>query len=268
MERIDDVMKYPDDPAFDERPHQDNYEKLSGNIEISHVTFGYSRLGKPLIKDFSMSVKQGQRIAFVGRSGYGKSTLAKLLTGLYAPWEGSITFDGKKISEIDRNVFTGSIAVVDQDITLFDDTISENIKMWDSSIEDFEVIMAARDAGIHEDITLKEGGYQHKLLEGGRDMSGGQRQRLFIARAVATKPKLLLLDEATSALDNITQKKVADALDKMKCTRIVIAHRLSTIKNCDRILVLDKGHIIEEGTYDELIAKGGYFAELVEKQRV
>lgn len=263
MERIDDVMKYPDDPAFNERPQQDNYEKLSGNIEISHVTFGYSRLGKPLIKDFSMSVKQGQRIAFVGRSGCGKSTLAKLLTGLYAPWEGSITFDGKKISEIDRNVFTGSIAVVDQDITLFDDTISENIKMWDSSIEDFEVIMAARDAGIHEDITLKEGGYQHKLLEGGRDMSGGQRQRLEIARALAQDPTICIMDEATSALDAKTENEVIKAIENRGITCIVIAHRLSTIRDCDEIIVLDGGEVVERGTHDELFAKGGAYTELV-----
>ena len=158
--------------------------------------------------------------------------------------------------------------MVDQNITLFADTVENNIKMWDNSIEDFEMILAARDARIHDDIMARPGGYRRRLAEGGSDLSGGQKQRLMIARAIAPKPKILLFDEATSALDNRTQKLVSDALDRLHCTRIVIAHRLSTIRNCDRILVLDGGRIAEEGSYDELIEKGGIFATLVERQRI
>ena len=172
MERVDDVMSYPTDPYLEERPKTDEYRKLTGNIEMKDIVFGYAPLGDPLITDFSLSVKPGQKIALVGRSGCGKSTLAKLLSGLYQPWSGSITFDGHPISEIDRNVFIGPVSVIDQNVTLFEDTIAANIKMWDTSIEDFEMIMAARDADIHEDIVLRPGGYQHKLSENGRDFSG------------------------------------------------------------------------------------------------
>lgn len=177
MERIEDVMKYPTDVTFENSDDSENieYDKLSGNIEIKNVTFGYSRLAEPLIKDFSMSLKSGSRVAFVGPSGCGKSTVSKLISGLYKPWSGEILFDGKPMSKIDRSVFTGSLAVVDQDIILFEDTIANNIKMWDNSIEDFEMIMAARDAQLHEDIMQREGGYQYKLTEGGKDFSGGQR---------------------------------------------------------------------------------------------
>lgn len=172
MERIEDVMRYPTDVPEDE-PVSDNceYDKLSGNIEMKNVTFGYSRLAEPLIENFNLSLKTGSRVAFVGSSGCGKSTLSKLISGLYKPWSGEILFDGKKISEIDRSVFTGSLAVVDQDIILFEDTIANNIKMWDNSIEDFEMIMAARDAQLHEDIMQREGGYQYKMTEGGKDFS-------------------------------------------------------------------------------------------------
>ena len=190
MERIEDVMKYPTDVTFENSDDSENieYDKLSGNIEIKNVTFGYSRLAEPLIKDFSMSLKSGSRVAFVGPSGCGKSTVSKLISGLYKPWSGEILFDGKPMSKIDRSVFTGSLAVVDQDIILFEDTIANNIKMWDNSIEDFEMIMAARDAQLHENIMQREGGYQYKLTEGGKDFSGGQRQRMEIARVLAQDP--------------------------------------------------------------------------------
>lgn len=206
-----------------------------------------------MIKNFSLDIKAGSSVAIVGASGCGKSTVSKLISGLYQPWSGEILFDGKCIKDIDRNVFTGSLAVVDQDIILFEDTIAANIRMWDNSIEDFEVIMAARDAQIHEDIMKRDGGYQYRITEGGSDLSGGQRQRILIARAIAQKHKILMFDEATSALDNITQKTVSNTLDGLKCTMIVIAHRLSTIKQCDRIIVLDGGEIAGDGTYDELI---------------
>ena len=263
MERVDDVMSYPIDPAFEEKPKTEEYAKLTGAIEMKDISFGYSRLGDPLITDFSLSVKPGQKIAFVGRSGCGKSTLAKLLSGLYQPWTGSITFDGIPIDQIDRNVFTGSIAVIDQDITLFEDTIAENIKMWDTSIEDFEMILAARDAGIHDDIVQREGGYGHKVLEGGKDFSGGERQRMEIARALAQDPTICILDEATSALDAKTEYEVVRSIADRGITCIVIAHRLSTIRDCDEIVVLDRGHVIERGTHEELFAKGGFYTQLV-----
>ena len=265
VERVEDVMQYPSDPYVrDEEVNEDSdYSKLKGNIEMKNVTFGYSRLAKPLIEDFSMSLKTGQRVAFVGGSGCGKSTLAKLISGLHIPWSGEILFDGRRIDEIDRSVFTGSLAVVDQDIILFEDTIANNIKMWDDSIEDFEMILAARDAQIHSDIMQREGGYQYKLNEGGSDLSGGQRQRLEIARVLSQDPSIIILDEATSALDAKTEYEVVKAIKDRGITCIVIAHRLSTIRDCDEIIVMDHGKVVERGTHDELYALGGYYTELV-----
>jgi len=257
-------MRYPTDVPEDE-PVSDNceYDKLSGNIEMKNVTFGYSRLAEPLIENFNLSLKTGSRVAFVGPSGCGKSTLSKLISGLYKPWSGEILFNGKKISEIDRSVFTGSLAVVDQDIILFEDTIANNIKMWDNSIEDFEMIMAARDAQLHEDIMQREGGYQYKMTEGGKDFSGGQRQRMEIARVLAQDPTIIILDEATSALDAKTEYNVVNSIKDRGITCIVVAHRLSTIRDCDEIIVMDNGRVAERGTHDELMKKGGMYAELV-----
>lgn len=263
MERVDDVMSYPIDPVFEQKEKKAEYEKLTGAIEMKNVTFGYARLGDPIVTDFSLSVKPGQKIAFVGRSGCGKSTLAKLLSGLYQPWSGSITYDGMSIDQIDRNVVTGSIAVIDQDITLFEDSIADNIKMWDESIEDFEMILAARDAGIHDDIVQRDGGYNHKVLEGGRDFSGGERQRIEIARAMAQDPTICILDEATSALDAKTEYEVVKSISDRGITCIVIAHRLSTIRDCDEIIVLNKGKVVERGTHEQLFAMGGFYADLV-----
>lgn len=264
MERIEDVMRYSTDVPEDE-PVSDNceYDKLSGNIEMKNVTFGYSRLAEPLIENFNLSLKTGSRVAFVGPSGCGKSTLSKLISGLYKPWSGEILFNGKKISEIDRSVFTGSLAVVDQDIILFEDTIANNIKMWDNSIEDFEMIMAARDAQLHEDIMQREGGYQYKMTEGGKDFSGGQRQRMEIARVLAQDPTIIILDEATSALDAKTEYNVVNSIKDRGITCIVVADRLSTIRDCDEIIVMDNGRVAERGTHDELMKKGGMYAELV-----
>ena len=265
MERIDDVMDYPNDPLFADDPVSDevDYSKLKGKIELKNVTFGYSRLAPALINDFCMSVEPGSRVAFVGTSGCGKSTLSKLISGLYQPWSGEILFDGKPINEINRNVFTGSVAVVDQDIVLFEDTIANNIKMWDNSIEDFEMILAARDAQIYDDIMAREGGFYGKLIEGGNDLSGGQRQRIEIARVLAQDPSVIIMDEATSALDAKTEYELVKAVKDRGITCIVIAHRLSTIRDCDEIIVLDKGVVVERGTHDELYAKGGFYSELI-----
>ncbi len=263
MERVEDVMKYPDSHVFDEKEEVERYDKLGGNLVMKNVTFGYSKLEEPLIKDFNLEIKQGQRVAFVGSSGCGKSTLAKLISGLYEPWSGEILFDGKPINKIDRNIFTGSVAVVDQDIILFEDTIANNIKMWDDSIEDFEMIMAARDAAIHEDIMQREGGYSYKLIEGGKDLSGGQRQRLEIARVLASDPTMIIMDEATSALDARTEYEVVKSIQNRGISCVVVAHRLSTVRDCDEIIVLDKGVVVERGTHDELIAKNGMYKELV-----
>ena len=265
MERVEDVMQYPTDPSFSDTPLQEDadYSKLSGAVELRDVSFGYSRLGKPLIEHFSMNMKPGSRVAFVGTSGCGKSTLSKLISGLYQPWSGEILFDGKPISEIDRSVFTGSVAVVDQEITLFEDTIANNIKMWDDSIEDFEMILAARDAQIYDDIMARDGGFYGKLTEGGKDLSGGQRQRIEIARVLAQDPSVIIMDEATSALDAKTEFELVKAVKDRGITCIVIAHRLSTIRDCDEIIVLDHGRVVERGTHEELYAKGGYYTELI-----
>ena len=267
MERIEDVMKYPSDVTFEEHDDENvEYDKLSGNIEIKNITFGYSRLSEPLIKDFSLTLTPGSRVAFVGPSGCGKSTISKLISGLYKPWSGEILFDGKPISKIDRSVFTGSLAVVDQDIILFEDTIANNIKMWDNSIEDFEMIMAARDAQLHEDIMQREGGYQYRLTEGGKDFSGGQRQRMEIARVLAQDPTIIILDEATSALDAKTEYDVVKSIKDRGITCIVVAHRLSTIRDCDEIIVMDQGKVIERGTHDELMKNGGAYTQLVSNE--
>ena len=265
MERVEDVMQYPTDPSFSDAPLAEDadYSKLSGDVELKAVSFGYSRLGTPLIRDFSMHVRPGSRVAFVGPSGCGKSTLSKLISGLYQPWSGEILFDGKPISGIDRSVFTGSVAVVDQDIVLFEGSIADNIKMWDESIEDFEMTLAARDAQIYDDIMAREGGFNGKLTEGGKDLSGGQRQRLEIARVLAQDPSVIIMDEATSALDAKTEYELVKAVKDRGITCIVIAHRLSTIRDCDEIIVLDHGQVVERGTHDELMALGGAYTELI-----
>lgn len=275
MERIEDVMEYPSDVCCGHREYaqakekEENgnqsgeYRKLSGSVEMKNVTFGYSRLSEPLIEDFNLTLKPGSRVALVGASGCGKSTISKLLSGLYQPWRGEILFDGKPVSEIDRNVFTGSLAVVDQDIILFEDTIAGNIRMWDKSIEDFEVIMAARDARLHEDIMQREGGYSYRISQDGRDFSGGQRQRMEIARVLAQDPTIIIMDEATSALDARTEYEVVRSIKDRGITCIVVAHRLSTIRDCDEIIVMDHGKVVERGTHEELYAKGGAYTELV-----
>ena len=264
MERIEDVMEYPGIKDLDDTdPPQDGYDKLNGEVELRNISFGYAPLAAPLIKNFNIKIKRGECVAFVGSSGCGKSTLAKLISGLYEPWEGDILFDGKHIREIDRNVFTGSVAVVDQDITLFEDTISNNISMWDKSIKDYEIILAARDAQIHDSIVKRDGGYQCRVQAGSSGFSGGEKQRLEIARVLAQDPTIVIMDEATSALDAKTEYDVVQSIKERGVTCIVIAHRLSTIRDCDEIVVLDKGVVIERGKHEELMELNGAYAKLI-----
>ena len=267
MERLEDVLKYKSKEYVEKEAEEGkSYTKLSGKLEMKNISFGYAPLSPPLIENFNLSLEPGKKVAFVGGSGCGKSTLSKLISGLYDPWEGEILFDGVPINQIDKSIFTGSLAVVDQDIILFEDTIANNIKMWDDTIEDFEVILAARDAQIHDDIMQREGGYGYKITEGGKDFSGGQKQRLEIARVLAQDPTIVIMDEATSALDAKTEYNTVKAISDRGVTCIVIAHRLSTIRDCDEIIVLDKGKVVERGTHEELMAKNGMYVSLVSNE--
>lgn len=228
--------------------------KLLGEIELRDVTFGYDRSQPPLISHLSLHIKPGEHIAFVGKSGCGKSTILMLVAGLYKPWEGEVLIDGVPVSEIDRMKLTGSLGLVSQDVTLFEGTISDNIRMWDLSIEDFAIKTAAANAQIHDEIACRPDAYDGIVTTGGQNFSGGQRQRLEIAAALAKEPTLLLLDEATSALDGKTEELVMKALYGLGATLLMIAHRLETIRQCDRIYVMDYGSVVQTGTHDQLMA--------------
>ncbi|MDR3302422.1 MAG: NHLP family bacteriocin export ABC transporter peptidase/permease/ATPase subunit [Spirochaetaceae bacterium] len=264
MERVEDVLKYPADVHNAEKLDKDkDYKKLSGNLSMRDVSFGYSKLSPPIIEHFDLELKTGSTVAFVGPSGCGKSTLAKLISGLYKPWSGEIRFDGIPLEDIPREIVTASLAVVDQDITIFEDSIACNIKMWDKSIEDYEMILAAKDAQILSDVLVRDKGFSYTMLEGGRDFSGGQRQRLEIARLLAQDPTIIILDEATSALDSKTEHEVVEAIRKRDITCIFVAHRLSTIRDCDEIIVIDKGRVVERGAHEALFARDGLYTQLV-----
>lgn len=266
-ERLDDVMHHPVDPVTNEFCEEDKHQQLTGKIELHNISFSYSKHYEQIIKNISLTIEPGQCIAFVGKSGCGKSTLSKLLTGLYMPQTGEILYDGKSIDKINRETFTGSVAMVEQNIVLFDDTVANNIRLFDDSIEDTDIVSAAKDACIHDEIMLRPGGYQHHMRENGRDYSGGQRQRIEIARALASKPRILILDEATSALDAITELEVLNSINGRNITTIIIAHRLSAIRNCDKIYVLNNGTIAEFGTHEELINAGGLYKQLVANEQ-
>ncbi len=267
MERVEDVLRYPTDTPEDPEPQADvsvlGREKLRGEVDLEGVTFGYSPLEPPLVEGFDLHIEPGQWVALVGGSGSGKSTIAKLISGLYQPWAGEVRFDGVPLGDVPNPVLRGSLAVVDQDIVTFDDTISDNVRLWDRSIEDYEVILACRDAGIHDEVAAREGGYFSRIMPGGRNFSGGQLQRLEIARVLAQDPTVIILDEATSALDAQTEAEVISHIRDRGITCIVVAHRLSTIRDCDEIIVLDDGKVVERGNHKELLAKNGAYAELV-----
>ncbi|MCM1328243.1 MAG: NHLP family bacteriocin export ABC transporter peptidase/permease/ATPase subunit [Ruminococcus sp.] len=266
MERVEDVMNYKTDAELDFADSGAEYEKLSGEVELKNISFGYSSLAPALIENFSLKAKKGSMTALVGGSGSGKSTLAKMISGLYPQRSGEILFDGKPLKEIDRYVFTGSVAVVDQSISLFGGTVRDNIAMWDETIPEEVIIEACRDACIHDDIMALKDGYDSVIAEGGGNFSGGQRQRLEIARAFAARPSVIILDEATSALDPTTEKKVMDAAKRREMTCFVIAHRLSTIRDADEIIMLEYGKEVERGTHKELIEKNGKYAALVKSE--
>jgi ABC-type bacteriocin/lantibiotic exporter with double-glycine peptidase domain len=261
MERVEDVMKYPEN-------HRDNKGelaegKLEGLLEMKDVTFGYSRLQPPIIKNFNLRIEPGQSVALVGTSGCGKSTLAKLISGLYKPWSGEILFDGRPIESISNEELTNSIAVIDQNIVLFDDTVTQNIRMWDESIEEFTVMMACNDAQIRDEIISRPEGFSTRLVKGGKNFSGGQRQRIEIATALSREPSILIMDEATSALDPKTEDEVMTTIRMMGPTQIIVAHRLSTIRDCDEIIVMDQGKILQRGRHEDLIAVEGFYQELM-----
>lgn len=265
MNRLDDVLSaqvtYADTGAT-ELP-DDAPVRLEGHLELKRISFGYSRLEPALIQDFSLVLGPGSRVALVGGSGSGKSTVARLVSGLYEPWAGEVLFDGKARGEVPRRTMINSLAVVDQDLFLFDGTVRDNLTMWDDTAPDADVAQALRDACIDDDVASRPGGVQGKVDEGGRNFSGGQRQRMEIARALVRNPSLLVLDEATSALDPTTEQVIDDNLRRRGCTCLIVAHRLSTIRDCDEIVVLERGRIVQRGTHDELKDVPGMYQDLI-----
>lgn len=286
MERVEDVMNYPEQereapPAREEGavvageppgPVKGasavglSSGKLGGHLELKHVTFGYSPLQAPLIEDFNLRIEPGHSVALVGASGCGKSTLAKLIAGLYKPWSGEILFDGRPIESISNEELTNSVAVIDQNVALFDDTVAQNIRMWDPSIEDFTMMMACNDAQIRADIVSRPEGFSTKIVKGGQNFSGGQRQRIEIATALAREPAILIMDEATSALDPKTEEEVMRHIRRLGPTQIIVAHRLSTIRDCDEIIVMDHGSILQRGCHDDLMAQEGMYRNLMRSE--
>jgi ATP-binding cassette subfamily C protein len=236
---------------------------LHGEIQVRDLTFGYSRVSPPTLTNVSLTLKPGQRVALVGASGSGKSTLAKLVCGLYEPWQGNILFDGVPRAQIPRLVLTQAVAMVDQDIVLFAGTVRENLTLWDSTVPDAQLTRACIDAGIHDVVLSLPGGYDGELLEGAANLSGGQRQRLDIARALVHDPAVLVLDEATSALDAETEYHILQQLRRRGCACLIVAHRLSTILDCDEIIVMEHGSVVQRGTHAALLRQGGVYARLL-----
>ncbi|WP_431191382.1 NHLP family bacteriocin export ABC transporter peptidase/permease/ATPase subunit [Funiculus sociatus] len=268
--RLDDVLDNPVDPQVESRSHKDNEtiqsSRLQGYVELENITFGYSRLEAPLIENFTLSVKPGQRVALVGGSGSGKSTVAKLVSGLYEPWEGEIRFDGLPRHQIPQSVLTNSVAMVEQDISMFGGTVRDNLTLWDTTVSDKSLVRACRDAAIDDVVLSMSGGFDASLIEGAANLSGGQRQRLEIARALVNNPSILVMDEATSALDAETEKIIDQNLRRRGCTCLIVAHRLSTIRDCDEIIVLERGKVMQRGTHQELWQVEGAYSRLIRSE--
>ena len=273
LAQVDDTLRYPQATEFRDltataagprRAATAPLRRLTGQVHIESVSFGYAPLDTPLIRDFSLEMTPGSRVALVGGSGSGKSTVGKLLTGLLEPQAGQIAFDGVPMPEVPRDILRNSLAVVDQDIVLFDGSVRDNISLWDETLPQEHLVAAAKDAMIHDVILSRKGGYEGPIEENGRNLSGGQRQRLEIARALAGNPTLLVLDEATSALDTVTEQAIMDNLRRRGCTCLMIAHRLSTIRDCDEIIVMHQGQILQRGTHTHLMAEDGAYRRLIE----
>ncbi len=273
LNRLDDVLRYPrmpERPALEDGAMASSKQagartvRLSGRLELRDVSFGYSKLGEPLIQDFSLTLVPGSRVALVGGSGSGKSTVARIVCGLFEPWSGDVLLDGRLLATISREETATSFAFVDQEISLYEGTIRENLSLWDPSVPTEQLVAACRDAAIHKDVMARQGGYDAIVEENGRNFSGGQRQRLEIARALVRSPSLIVLDEATSALDAPTEEAIDRALRRRGCTCLIVAHRLSTIRDCDEIIVLHQGKVAERGTHEELLRLGGRYAGLIE----
>ena len=262
--RVEDVFNYPARPFLRiEQAPTGMSPKLLGRIELNNISFGYSGLEPPLIEDFSLVVEPGRRVALVGASGSGKSTLGRLISGLYRPWSGELSIDGWPLTDIPQEIFANSVAYVDQEIFLFEGTARDNLTLWDDTVPEANVSQALKDALMHEEIAVRAGNYDCHVAEDGRNFSGGQRQRIEIARALAANPSIVILDEATSALDPSVEKAIDDNLRRRGCTCIIIAHRLSTIRDCDEIIVMGKGRVVQRGTHHELLLQGGEYARLV-----
>ncbi len=264
INRVEDIMKYPLDEKFDGDTNKMSLKtKLDGSVELNDIAFGYSRLKDPIVAGFSFKIDCGSSIAFVGSSGCGKSTVSKIVSGLYKPWQGQLLFDDIPVEEIPNEVLNASVSTVSQNITLFSGSIRDNLTMWNESISESDMIAAAKDACIHDIISQKPGAYDYKLTEGAANLSGGQRQRLEIARALATNPTVLIMDEATSALDPVVEKKIMDNIKRRGCTCVIVAHRLSAIRDCDQIIVMNRGKIVQRGTHDQLAQVEGHYKRFI-----
>ena len=264
MSRVEDIMNYEQDGKFRQTDTVPMSLKLQGNVELDNIAYGYSILEKPLVENFSFNLESGRSIAFVGASGCGKSTVSKIVSGLYQPWEGEVRMDGVPVDKIPKEIMSSSVSTVSQEITLFSGTIKENLTMWNKSVMDVDLVRAAKDACIHDVITSKPGAYDYRLSEGGTNMSGGQRQRLEIARALVTNPTILIMDEATSALDPVIEKEIMDNIKRRGCTCVIVAHRLSAIRDCDEIIVMERGKIVQRGTHEELAKVEGHYQRLIQ----